>query len=67
MAVITAEVILPNHDKVKAVKQFRNPTNVKEVWEFLGLAGYYRRFVPNFAWVAGPLHKSLTRQEVPFH
>ena len=34
--------------------------------EFLDLAGYYRRFVPNFARVAGRLH-SLTRQEVPFH
>ena len=48
------------------MKDFRNPTNVKEVREFLGLAGYYRRFVPNFARVAGPLH-SLTKQEVPFH
>ena len=64
--VVTAEGILPNPDKVKAVKEFRNPTNVKEVREFLGLAGYYRRFVPNFARVAGPLH-SMTRQEVPFH
>ena len=64
--VITAEGILPNPDKVKAVKDFRNPTNVKEVPEFLGLAGHYRRFVPNFARVAGPLH-SLTKQEVPFH
>ena len=39
---------------------------MKEVREFLGLAGYYRRFVPNFARVAGQLH-SLTRQEVSFH
>ena len=46
--VITAEGILANPDKVKAVREFRNPTNVKEVWEFLGLTGYYRRFVPNF-------------------
>ena len=39
---------------------------MKAVREFLGLAGYYRRFVPNFAKVAGPLH-ALTRQDVPFH
>ena len=39
---------------------------MKEVREFLGLAGYYCRFVPNFAKVAGPLH-SLTRQEIPFN
>ena len=64
--VITAAGILPNPDKVTAVREFRNPTSVKEVREFLGLAGYYRRFVPNFARVTGPLH-SLTRQEVPFH
>ena len=32
----------------------------------MGLAGYYRRLVPNFAWVAGPMH-SLTRQQIPFH
>ena len=63
---ITAEGVLPNPDKVEAVRSFKNPTGVKEVREFLGLVGYYRRFVPNFARVAGPLH-SLTRQEVPFH
>ena len=45
--VITAEGILSN------------PTGVKEVREFLGLVGYYRRFVPNFARVAGPLHSLI--------
>ena len=63
---ITADGILPNPGKVEAVRSFKNPTGVKEVREFLGLAGYYRRFVPSFAKVAGPLH-SLTRQEIPFH
>ena len=41
------------------------PENSTEVKSFLGLAGYYRRFVPNFASVARPLHK-LTEANVDF-
>ena len=63
--VISAVGIAPNPDKVRAVREFKVPTNVRMVREFLGLAGYYRRFVPNFSKVAGPLH-NLTRQDVPF-
>ena len=60
--VISAEGILPNPDKILAVKEFPAPTNVRE---FLGLASYYRRFVPYFTKEAGPLHM-LTRANVPF-
>ena len=41
------------------------PTNVRALREFVGLAGYYQRFVPNFARVAGPLHM-LTHSNVLF-
>ena len=37
----------------------------QDLCSFLGLASYYRRFVPNFAKVAGPLH-ALTKKDVPF-
>ena len=63
--ITSAEWISPNPDKVRAVQEFRVPTNVRAVREYLGIAGYYRRFIPNFAKVAGPMH-SLTRQQVPF-
>ena len=62
---VSAKGIYPNPAKTKAVKEFPIPTNVKAVRRFLGLASYYRRFVPNFAKVASPLH-ALTRQDVPF-
>ena len=63
--VISAEGILPNPDKILAVKEFPTTTNVRAARESLGLASYYRRFVPDFAKEAGPLHM-LTRANVPF-
>ncbi len=58
--VISAEGILPNPAKVRAVMDFKIPTSVKDVCEFLVVAGYYWRFVPGFAKVAGPLHAAKT-------
>ena len=51
--------------KVEAVVSWGQPTSVAEVRSFLGLAGYYRRFVQNFARVAEPLTR-LTRRETRF-
>ena len=51
--------------KVERVCEWPVPENVTEVKSFLGLAGYYRRFVPNFAQVARPLHK-LTEANADF-
>ena len=63
--VISAQGIFPDQAKVAAVEKFPTPSNVRSVREFVGLASYYRRFVPNFAREAGPLHM-LTRADVPF-
>ena len=41
------------------------PTTPKEIKQFLGLVGYYRKFIPNFADVARPM-TNLTKQDVPF-
>ncbi len=62
---ISSRGIFPNPEKIQAVRDFPTPTNVKAVQEFLGLGSYYRRSVPGFASVAGPLHM-LTRADVPF-
>ena len=53
---IYAEGILPNPDKILAVKEFPTPNNVRAVKEFFDLASYYWWFVPDFAKEAGPLH-----------
>ena len=41
------------------------PASVTEIWSFLGLAGYYRRFVKGFSSIASPLTR-LTQKEVTF-
>ena len=54
--ILSADGILPNPEKVSKVKDWPTPKTPKEVHSFVGLASYYRRFIPNFAKWAGPLH-----------
>ena len=51
--------------KVDAVLNWKPPTSVTEIRSFLGLAGYYRKFVEGFSKIAAPLTR-LTRKEEPF-
>jgi hypothetical protein len=50
---------------VKVVVKWTRPTNVFEIRSFLGLAGYYRRFVEGFSKLLGPLI-ALTRKNAHF-
>ena len=54
--ILSKDGIFPNPDKIQKVKDWPVPTNAKEVHSFLGLASYYRRFVPQFVKWANPLH-----------
>ena len=47
--------ISPAHDKLEAVKCFSPPTTMKEVRAFVGFCNYFRRMIPNFSRLAGPL------------
>ncbi|GJT70531.1 putative reverse transcriptase domain-containing protein [Tanacetum coccineum] len=49
--------------KIEAVKNWKTPTTPSEIRSFLGLAGYYRRFIANFSKIAKPL-TSLTQKYV---
>ena len=59
--VISQNGVSPDPEKTSKVKQFPVPKDVSSVRQFLGLASYYRRFVPKFAAIAGPLH-NLTKK-----
>ncbi|XP_045025111.1 uncharacterized protein LOC123469829 [Daphnia magna] len=55
--------IQPDPGKIRALVNFKI-NNVKTLRAFLGLASFYRRFVPDFATVAHPLHSLLKKNSV---
>ena len=62
---ISEEGFEPLPEKIKSIKNMPPPKTAKEVKQFLGLAGYYRKFVPRFADLSRPL-TNLTQQNVEF-
>ena len=63
---MTKEGLLPDPSLRAAIREVSPTKNATEVRSFLGLAGYYRCYVKNFAAIAGPLH-ALTRKDAVFH
>ena len=63
--VVSSDGIATDSKKTEAVQQWPVPRNIKEVRGFVGLCSYYRKFVPNFASIAEPLH-ALTRKNTRF-
>ena len=63
---VTEEGLLPDPSLLAAIRDIPPPTTATEVRSFLGLAGYYRRYVKGFAAIAAPLF-ALTRKEALFH
>jgi hypothetical protein len=57
-------VIKPVQYKVASIKHFPTPKTKKNVRSFLGLIGFYRKFISNFADIAVPL-TDLTKKNVP--
>ena len=63
--ILGAEGIRPVPAKTEAIKAMHPPVNPKHAHAFLGLVGYYRKFIKNFAKIAKPL-TMLTRMDVKF-
>ena len=62
--VISERGCTPDSGKMEAVANFPQPTNISDVQKFLGLAGYYREHIPNFAAASFNLRKLLKKQSV---
>jgi len=64
--IITEDGIRPDPNKLHAVEKFPVPRKIKDVQSFLGLAGYYRKFIEDFSKIAKPLTK-LTKKSEKFN
>ena len=62
---ISPEGISPLPNKLDSIKHMPVPNSAKEIKQFLGLTGYYRKFVPRFADISRPL-TTLTKKDVKF-
>ncbi|XP_048228783.1 uncharacterized mitochondrial protein AtMg00860-like [Ricinus communis] len=60
--IVSAQGVQPDPSKVKAIQEWEPPKNILEVRSFLGLAGYYRRFMKSFSILAKPLTNLLKKQ-----
>ena len=63
--VISSRGVAVDPSKIEAITNWQRPTSVHEIRSFLGLAGYYRRFVEGFSRLSGPL-TALTKKNVKF-
>lgn len=59
--ILTKDGLKPNEKKIEAIQKFPIPKTVKEVRAFLGLVGYYRKFVPNLSKIIKPLTDALKK------
>ena len=61
--VISIQGVQPDKDKISAIQQRPTPTTSKELRGFLGLSGYYKRFIWNYGKIAAPLIEFLKKEK----
>ncbi|GFV11294.1 retrovirus-related Pol polyprotein from transposon 297 [Trichonephila clavipes] len=52
--IISKEGVETDNSKVKAIAEMKPPKNIREESEFLGMAGWYQKFIPHYADICGP-------------
>ena len=58
---ISSDGISVDPTKVQEVMDWESPISVHQIHSFLGLAGYYRRFIPDFSRIAKPMTELLKK------
>lgn len=65
--IVTKEGVKPNPNKIEAIMKFSIPKTQKQIKSFLGLVGYYRKFIKDFAKITKPLTNCLRKNEKIIH
>jgi hypothetical protein len=60
--IISAEGIAVDPSKVQEVYDWKSPRSATQIHSFLGLVGYYRRFIPNFTKITKPMTQLLEKE-----
>ncbi|GBG91618.1 hypothetical protein CBR_g52652 [Chara braunii] len=63
--IMTPQGICPLADKIETIRVWPEPTNTTDVRSFMGLAGYYQRFITGYSRIAAPMTR-LQSPKVPF-
>ena len=63
--IVSKDGCRPCPENVNAVVDIKSPSNIKEVRRFLGMCGFYRKHIKDYAKIAVPL-TDLLRQKEPF-
>ena len=59
--IVSGEGLKPVPEKLSSIQQMPHPYTPKEAKQFLGLVGYYRKFIPQYADIARPLNALMQR------
>ncbi|GBG89902.1 hypothetical protein CBR_g49752 [Chara braunii] len=62
--VLNGDGIEPEDNKIATIRDWPTPRTLTELWSFLGLANYYRKFVRNFSTIAAPLRRLLKKEAI---
>ncbi|XP_072094193.1 uncharacterized mitochondrial protein AtMg00860-like [Arachis hypogaea] len=60
--IVSGKTVLVDDAKVSDIKNWPIPTSVRQLWGFLGLASYYRKFIKNFSMMASSLTDLLQKE-----
>ena len=61
---VSTHEVEPIQDKILAIQQWPTPRTLRALWGFLGLTGFYRRFIKGYASLAAPLTHLLTTPQL---
>ena len=62
--IVSENGVSPNHDKIKIINELKLLKSETEIKRFLGMTGYYRRFIKNYAHIAKPMTKYLKKDTI---